>query len=208
MNRESEIVKPVTERLKWARDQKTAIVEIDCRVMAMVVPESGCIAPQGVHRFQVPQSALPLITGPHYQRTDDDRKFYQLAKETYERELQFRIDDDYAVRKFRERGEADEERARIKELTQTHGGSPEAVLQRDFRRELPPFERVTVIEDDLPNPADVVRLAEENDRLAQEKALRTEETAAAAAAVASAVAAALAPLVNAIGQSQTGKKGG
>lgn len=203
----TQVEPPITDKMQWRRDEKACVVEIDCRVSMQPVPGCASIPSQGLHRYLIERAVLPILMSRAFTRDDDDRKFYAMAAETFEREFNHLCDDDPLVQECRRQGAADEESKRIRELRATYGSSPEAVYNRDYRRAWPPFESVKVIDDNVTNPSDVARIAEIADRVAHERDARTTETSAAAAAVAAAVAKALEPLVAALAQ-QTTKKGG
>lgn len=198
--RKHNLVKPVSERVEWKRDEKTCIVELDVIPMMVALP-AGLVAEKGVRRYLVPRSVVPLLLSQV--RTDQDRADLQTATERYERARQRFVDTDVAVMKFRERGETDEESKRIKELQDKYGGSPEATFQQEFERPLLPFNRVTVIEDHLTNPADEIRITQENELIERERQARAGEVAAMSAMVAKAVSEALQPSAAGAGGAET-----
>jgi hypothetical protein len=223
----TELVKPVSDRVKYERDAKMTEIEIDCRVAMQPIP-GGLIVEQGVKRYRVSTSDLPIVMA--MTQSPEQQQRFERATEQHERELQFLIDSDDNVAGFRKRGidvpkdgaappsvEQLELMTRIKELRDTYPSSPEAQLLRLFpgvdASGLNPFASVRVIADNIVNPADAERIAMERERAAFERSLRTEEAANSAGAVAAAVSAALAPVVQLIleqmkQQSTATKKGG
>ncbi len=209
---EVELVPPVSDRVVWKRDAHACVVEIDCDVMAQPIP-GGHIVQQGVHRYLVAKSDLPIIQSHSYLRSDEDRQFRRLAEETFAREFQHHTDDDPLAQKLRQEGDEAGATKRIEDLKKMWGASVEAIYNRDYRRPWPPFERVSVVEDHLANPADQERIAEQTDLIERERAARQSEAVTSASAVAVAVAEAMKPIVELITaqlqqQSSTTKKGG
>ena len=188
--------KPMTGRGRWERDDTAVVVEIDTIPMMQVLPcEVGLIAMQGVKRYLVPKSVVPLLL--EQCRSDQDRADMKAATERFERDRLRHIDSDAAVQKFRETGDKDEETKRVKQLLAQYPGSPEATFQAEFQRPLAPFDRVTVIESDIVNPTDAARVDDENLLLSRERQMRAEELAAMSAAVAKAVSSAVQPVAGA-----------
>jgi hypothetical protein len=151
MSEEAIEVSPVTERADAVpgRNTQMCVVEIDCRVALQPIP-GGNLARQGVYRYRMYQGWLPVVLGQV--RTERDRSEYERCQALCETEVKAFIAE-HTV------GLAGTELAlRTQECRDTYPGSPEGFFTRDNKKSLPPFERVTLIEENLAAPADEAAL--------------------------------------------------
>jgi len=142
-------VSPVTDKpetIPAGKDPSLMVVEIDCRVMAQVIP-GGLIAYQGIHRYRLQKHFLPVLQGQLI--TDHDRAELARCTEVHDRLLNKYIEDNMG------RLDGVQKQLKDQELRSRYGGSPELLFtQHNVGRSIPPFNRVTVIEEGIPAPKD------------------------------------------------------
>jgi hypothetical protein len=130
------------------RDQRMMVVEIDCRVMATGIP-GGHIVRQGVYRYRLHKHWLPVLLAQVM--TERDKSELVRCTELHEKLLkQYIADNTGSIPE-----DSVEYKLKAEELRARYGGSPEALFHRDnLGRQIPPFVRVEVVEDDLAAPVD------------------------------------------------------
>lgn len=137
------------------RDTALCVVEIDCRTMAQAIP-GGHIARQGVARYRLYRGWLPVLMSQV--ATDEDRAEYARACKQHNKNLEAEI------ARYTEHMTGVELELKRQEIRDAYPGSPEALFCRDNGgRSMPPFERVTVVEDNIPAPADEQLVARQRD---------------------------------------------
>lgn len=130
------------------KDQRMCVVEIDCRVMATGIP-GGHLVRQGVYRYRLHKHWLPVLEAQVL--TQRDKAELVRCTDQHEKLLKKYIDDNSGGLSE----ESIEYKLKAEELRARYGGSPEALFHRDnLGRQIPPFLRVTVVEDDLPAQID------------------------------------------------------
>jgi hypothetical protein len=163
----AEEVPPVSEKLDTPpRGTGTTqmLVEIDCRSHGVMIP-GGNLARLGTYRYRMYTGYLPILMSQVM--TDDDRAEYKRARDLFDKAVAKFVDEHTGGLK---KGTV-EYQAQEEECLATFADSPESFFTRDTGRSVPPFNRVTVIEENLPAPADEAAIA------------RAKETAALAAQV-------------------------
>lgn len=126
------------------KDQRMCVVEIDCRVMATGIP-GGHLVRQGVYRYRLHKHWLPVLEAQVL--TERDKAELVRCTDQHEKLLKKYIDDNSGGLSEK----SIEYKLKAEELRARYGGSPEALFHRDnLGRQIPPFMRVTVVEDDLP----------------------------------------------------------
>lgn len=185
---EIEEVSPVTEKVDAPPSKNNTqmmLVEIDCRVAMQPIP-GGHVARQGVFRYRLYKGWLPVLL--RQVRTDEDRAEYERCTRLYEQELNRYLEENAGSLTGLERD------LKLQELRDTYPQSPEAFFARDnLGKSLPPFERVTVIEDNLPAPVDEAAIQRAKETAELVKTVVGQPNGA--ADVATAVAAAIKQLV-------------
>jgi hypothetical protein len=128
------------------RDTAMCVVEIECRTMAQAIP-GGHLVRQGVARYRFYRGWLPVVMSQV--ASDEDHREFERAVKQHEKLL------DAEMAKYTEHMTGVELELKRQEIRDAYPGSPEAIFCRDNGgRSMPPFERVTVVEDNLPAPAD------------------------------------------------------
>lgn len=130
-------------------DQRMMLVEIDCRVMATGIP-GGHLVRQGVYRYRLHKHHLPVLLAQVM--TERDKSELERCTELHETLLK-----KYIAENTGPLAEGSlEYNLKAEELRARYGGSPESLFHRDsLGRQIPPFTRVEVIEDNLPALVDL-----------------------------------------------------
>jgi hypothetical protein len=137
------------------RDVAMCVVEIDCRVMNQAIP-GGHIVRQGVARYRLYRGWLPVLLAQV--ATQEDHVEYARAVKQHAKLLKAETD------KYTGNLTGVELELQKQEVQDSYAGSPEAIFCRDNGgRSMPPFDRVTVVEDDLPAPVDEANIARQRE---------------------------------------------